>query len=52
MIFFVLHQYEQGQGLSLFVQQLPVKHSFNFWYIFAALYGIQRKNQFPVIHAE
>ena len=43
---------QQGQGLSLFVQQLLVKDSSNFWYISATLLGIQSKNQFPVTHTE
>ena len=52
MLFSVLHRHQQGQGFSFFMQQQPVKHQLNFWYIFAALYDIQWKNQIPTIHAE
>ena len=43
MLFSVLHQHQQCQGLPLFVKQLTVKHSFNFWYIFAALHRAMKE---------
>ena len=52
IFFSVLFQYQQGPGLSLFVQQLVAKHLTDFWYTSATLHGIQWINHSPVVRAE